>query len=279
MDETKPAPAVSEPAASQPNLAATDEMDIRAFRQWRDQRRAVDQTRNGRIRLDKEAEEIVQFARRWSPFGEPQPTKSSSSSECRRPDSHSDSRRSSTEALIGSPRCHPAGDPTSGEECSGTLVLSDTLSIGDTLVDCACMAAARRVCEDCRPRAMRAQSTSSSTTVPMLCRSSISTNRSAREEVWRTCTPRGWPFRTCCCPGRGIKLSALCQRSSAWRGRRRTRRKGDSGRPVGGRPTHNRSKRWPRLAGRERALGGSGAATAELAVDVSRSGHGGSSNF
>ncbi|MDT2007358.1 DUF3263 domain-containing protein [Rhodococcus opacus] len=44
-------------------------MDIRAFRQWRDRRRAADQTRNGRIRLDKEAEEIVQFARRWSPFG------------------------------------------------------------------------------------------------------------------------------------------------------------------------------------------------------------------
>ncbi|TQC46557.1 DUF3263 domain-containing protein [Rhodococcus sp. WS4] len=50
-------------------LAVTDEVDIRAFRQWCDRRHEADQIRNGRIRLDKEAEEIVQFARRWTPFG------------------------------------------------------------------------------------------------------------------------------------------------------------------------------------------------------------------
>lgn len=69
MDEKRTARALSEHAASQRDLATTDGMDIRAFRQWCDRRLEADQTRNGRIRVDKEAEEIVQFARRWSPFG------------------------------------------------------------------------------------------------------------------------------------------------------------------------------------------------------------------
>ena len=69
MDEKTTARALSEHAASRRDLATTDGMDIRTFRQWCDRRREADQTRNGRIRVDKEAEEIVQFARRWSPFG------------------------------------------------------------------------------------------------------------------------------------------------------------------------------------------------------------------
>ena len=52
-----------------------------------------------------------------------QPTKYSSSSECRRPDSHSDYGRSSTGAPIGSSRCHPAGVPTS--EAKDVLALLD----------------------------------------------------------------------------------------------------------------------------------------------------------
>ncbi|TQC46555.1 DUF3263 domain-containing protein [Rhodococcus sp. WS4] len=60
---------MNEHTASSREPATTDGMDIRAFQQWCDRRREADLTRNGQSRPDKEAEEIIQFARRWTPFG------------------------------------------------------------------------------------------------------------------------------------------------------------------------------------------------------------------
>lgn len=44
-------------------------MDLRAYRQWRERRREAEATRTGESRPDKEAKELLEFARKWEPFG------------------------------------------------------------------------------------------------------------------------------------------------------------------------------------------------------------------
>ncbi|MFD9669148.1 hypothetical protein ACFWAY_47630 [Rhodococcus sp. NPDC059968] len=45
------------------------EVDVRRYRRWRDRRREAERLRSRPSMLGKEAEDILDFARTWAPFG------------------------------------------------------------------------------------------------------------------------------------------------------------------------------------------------------------------
>ncbi|REE75476.1 uncharacterized protein DUF3263 [Rhodococcus wratislaviensis] len=57
------------PADMESDVSRDIEGDIKVYRRWRDRRRVVERRRQHHPKVSREAEEILDFARRWAPFG------------------------------------------------------------------------------------------------------------------------------------------------------------------------------------------------------------------
>jgi len=55
--------------ASRPSPGAQTAPEIRRYRQWQQRRRAANRTRAEEPKVDKEAEDILEFVRTWAPYG------------------------------------------------------------------------------------------------------------------------------------------------------------------------------------------------------------------